>query len=246
GIEASHDTEISRVPMSRYIALARDPNVSTLLWFRLLGAIATGTLTASLPFFAEHVIGNTALASASLAIYVISSAALVPFMNRLTHRFDKRKMLLIANTGAASVLAILGLLVGTESNALFLIGSALLGAFMSAFLLIPGSLVPDLVDVYEYEQGERHESVFFGLWLTIHQLGFGVAGLLLGGLLQVFGYDGSSDIQTASGIWGVRLAFGVVPGLFLIISAFALMKYRITRERFEEARRGLLDTQADS
>ena len=88
--------------------------------------------------------------------------------------------------------------------------------------------------------------MFFGLWLTIHQLGFGVAGLLLGGLLQIFGYDGSADVQTESGIWGVRLAFGVVPGLFLIISALALMKYRITRERFEEARRGLLDTQADS
>jgi GPH family glycoside/pentoside/hexuronide:cation symporter len=246
GIESAHDTVISRVPLGRYVALARDSNVSTLLWFRLLGAVATGALTASLPFFAEHVIGDTALASASLAIYVVTSAALVPYVNRLTRRFDKRWIFLFANTGAAAVLVTLGLLIGAESKGVFLIGSALLGAFMSAFLLIPGSLVPDLVDIYEYEKGERHESVFFGLWLTIHQLGFGVAGLLLGGLLQIFGYDGSADVQTESGIWGVRLAFGVVPGLFLIISALALMKYRITRERFEEARRGLLDTQADS
>ena len=239
GIEAAHDTRISRLPLSRYVALARDRNVSTLLWFRLFGAVATGTLTASLPFFAEHVIGNTALASASLAIYVVTSAALVPYMNRLTHRFDKRWILLTTNAAAATVLVILGLLIGTDSNAIFLIGSALLGASMSAFLLIPGSLVPDLVDVYEYEKGERHESVFFGLWLTIHQLGFGVAGLLLGGLLQAFGYDGSADVQSASGIWGVRLAFGVVPGLFLVISAISLMRYPITRDRFEEARRGL-------
>ena len=244
GIEAAHDTAISRVPLRRYVALARDSNVSTLLWFRLLGAVATGALTASLPFFAEHVIGDTALASASLAIYVVTSAALVPYVNRMTHRFDKRWIFLFANTGAAAVLVTLGLLIGAESRGVFLIGSALLGAFMSAFLLIPGSLVPDLVDVYEYEKGERHESVFFGLWLTIHQLGFGVAGLLLGGLLQLFGYDGSADVQTESGIWGVRLAFGVLPGLFLVISALALMRYRITRARFEAARHGLANRRA--
>ena len=130
-------------------------------------------------------------------------------------------------------------MVDTDSAALFLIGSALLGASMSAYLLIPGSLVPDLVDFYEYERGERHESVFFGLWLTIHQLGFGIAGLLLGVFLQVFGYNGSNDVQTESGILGVRLAFGVVPGLFLVIAALVLLRYQITRDRFEEALKAL-------
>ncbi|HSR43900.1 MAG TPA: MFS transporter [Acidimicrobiia bacterium] len=239
GLEARHDADISRVPLRRYAELAREPNVSTLLWFKLLGAVATGVLTASLPFFAEHVIGNTGIASIGLAVYTITAAALVPLTNRLTHRFDKRYLLLTANIFAAALLAILGLVVDTDSAALFLIGSALLGASMSAYLLIPGSLVPDLVDFYEYERGERHESVFFGLWLTIHQLGFGIAGLLLGVFLQVFGYNGSNDVQTESGILGVRLAFGVVPGLFLVIAALVLLRYQITRDRFEEALKAL-------
>lgn len=239
GLEAQREVDISRVPFRRYVALAREPNVSTLLWFKLLGAVATGVLTASLPFFAEHVVGSTGLASASLAIYTITAAALVPVVNRLTHRVDKRRLLLAANILAALLLLILGLLVGTDSTILFLIGSALLGAAMSAYLLIPGSLVPDLVDWYEYEHGERHESVFFGLWMTIHQIGLGVAGFALGMLLHFFDYEGSADVQTESGVLGVRLAFGVLPGLFLVIAAIVLLRYQISRDQFEEARRAL-------
>ena len=239
GLEARNDADISRVPFRRYVALAREPNVSTLLWFKLLGAVATGVLTASLPFFAEHVVGSTGLASISLAIYTIVAAVLVPMVNRLTHRVDKRHLLLAANILAALLLLIIGLLVGTDSTVLFLIGSALLGAAMSAYLLIPGSLVPDLVDWYEYEHEERHESVFFGLWMTIHQIGLGVAGFTLGLLLQLFGYDGSADVQTESGVLGVRLAFGVLPGLFLVAAAVVLLRYQISRDRFEEARRSL-------
>jgi GPH family glycoside/pentoside/hexuronide:cation symporter len=239
GVEADHDVDITRVALRHYLRLARDPNVATLLWFRVFGAIATGVLAATLPFFAEHVVGNTGLAAASVAAYTLVGAALVPTVNRLTHRFDKRHILLTLNTVAALLLLVMGLIVDADSTVLFVIGSALLGAAMSGYLLIPGSLVPDLVDWYEYQHAERHESVFFGLWLTIHQLGLGIGGLVLGVLLQIFGYDGSADTQTESGILGVRLALGIVPGLFLVIASLVLLRYRISRDRFAEARRAL-------
>ena len=107
---------------------------------------------------------------------------------------------------------------------------------LSAYLLIPPSFVPDLVEWYEYERGERHESVFFGLWMSIHQIGLGVAGFVLGLLLQAFGYDGAAATQSASGILGVRLAFGALPAVFLVVASLVLLRYRITRERFEAAR----------
>lgn len=239
GLETGREVEITRVPLSRFVAMGRDPNVAVLMAFRLFGAIATGALTASLPFFAEHVVGDTRISAVGLAVYVITSAALVPWMNRLTHRYDKRHLLLAGNTIAALLLASLGLLIGTDATVVFVVGAGLLGAAMSAYLLIPGSLVPDLVDYYEFTHEERHESVFFGIWLTILQVGFGVAGLVLGGLLEVFGYDGSLESQTASGIVGVRLAFGVVPGVFLLASALVLLRYRITRDVVNQAQAAL-------
>jgi glycoside/pentoside/hexuronide:cation symporter, GPH family len=236
GVEAVGGADIARVPLRRYLDLAREPNVATLLWFKLLGAVATGSLTAALPFFAEHVIGDTGVASFALAIYTVAAASLIPVVSRLTHRFDKRYLLTATNVAAAVVLVTIAFMLQANATVPFLIGSGLLGAALSAYLLIPPSFVPDLVEWYQYERGERHESVFFGLWMTIHQIGLGIAGFVLGLLLQVFGYDGTAAVQSASGVLGVRLAFGALPGAFLVIASLVLLRYRVTRERFEEAR----------
>lgn len=224
--------EITPVPLRRYVALALEPNVSTLLGFKVLGAVATGVLTAVLPFFAEHVVGSTTAASISLAAYTLTAAALVPVWNRLTHRADKRRLMLWSNAAAAVMLGVIGLLASTDSLAVFIGGSALLGAAMSGYMLIPPSLVPDLVEWYEYERGERHESVFFGLWMTVHQLGLGVAGLILGLFLDIFGYVGGADTQSPEAVQGVRLAFALIPGTFLVLAALLLQRYRVTRDRF--------------
>ncbi|MDJ0664753.1 MAG: MFS transporter, partial [Acidimicrobiia bacterium] len=139
-IETADTSEITPVPLGRYVALAGESNVSILLGHKILGAIATGTLTAVLPFFADHVVESGSAASLSLAVYTIIAAAMIPFWNRLTHTVDKRRLILLSNTAAAVILLAVGLLASTSSLAIFLGGSALLGAAMSAYLLIPSSL----------------------------------------------------------------------------------------------------------
>lgn len=238
-------TPITPVPLRRYVTLALERNVAILLGHKILGAIATGVLTAVLPFFADHVVESGTAASLSLAVYTISAAGFVPLWNRLTHRVDKRKLILISNTAAAAILLGIGLLATASSFVVFVGGSAFLGAAMSAYLLIPSSLVPDLVDWYEYAHGERHESVFFGLWMTVHQLGLGVAAFILGIFLNTFGYVGGADVQDATATLGVRLAFAIIPGVFLVLAALLLQRYEVTREQMEEAVAEISRRQAD-
>jgi len=107
---------------------------------------------------------------------------------------------------------------------------------MSSYLLIPYSLVPDLVDYYEHKTGERHESVFFGLWITVHQLGISFAGLILGAALDILGYRGDAATQTASALLAVRLAFGIIPGLFFVLTALVVQRYQVTRQVYQQVR----------
>jgi GPH family glycoside/pentoside/hexuronide:cation symporter len=209
---------------------------------KALGAVATGALTAALPFFALHVVGSAAVSTISLAIYTVVGAALVPVWVRLSRSRDKRRLVLVANSAAAVVLVGIAVLSTSGSALVLLVGSVLLGSAMAAYLVIPPSLVPDLVDWYEFETGERHESVFFGLWMTVHQLGLGVAGFLLGLVLQWSGYLEGADDQSSAALVGVRVAFGVVPSLFLVAAAIVLQRYRITRQRLEAAQASLTRT----
>jgi GPH family glycoside/pentoside/hexuronide:cation symporter len=242
--QSVRDTEDSAAPrvaimefsLRRYLAVVKERNVLVLLVLKFLGAIATGSLSAALPYFAEHVLGDQGKSTVGLAIYVAVSALVIPAWSRLTRRFDKRRLLLIGNSLSALVLLSIGLFVQAGDLLFFYLGCVLLGLAMSSYLLIPYSLVPDLVDYYDHKTGERHESVFFGLWMTAHQLGISLAGLILGTSLDIFGYRGGVAVQTASAIWAVRLSFGILPGLFLILAALVLQRYQVTREVYQQVR----------
>ena len=227
---------------SRYFSILKDKNLLVLLSLKFLGAIATGTLSASLPYYAEHILGDQGKSTIGLAIYVSVSALFIPLWNRLSQHNDKRRLLFIGTIATALVLFLIGFFVNADTIPLFYVGCVFLGITMSSYLLIPYSLVPDLVDVYEYQTGERHESVFFGLWITVHQLGISFAGLLLGFSLGIFGYDGNAVVQTASALMAVKIAFGILPGIFFILAAGVLQRYGITRQVYQEARKALRAT----
>lgn len=124
----------------------------------------------------------------------------------------------------------------------FYIGCGLMGTVMSAYMLIAFSFPNDLVDYMEHQAGERYESVIFGLWLTVHQLGIGFAGFLLGVFLQAFQYDGTQLQQTASALLAVRLALGALPGIAMIAAVVVLQKYAITRQVYLDIRQSLGQT----
>lgn len=235
GLEARESDEVI-VPyqLSHYLNLLKEKNLRLLLLLKFYGAIATGCLTASFPYFAAHVLGDKAVSTLGVAAYTVCAAVSIPFWSRLTKKHDKRKLLLIANSLVATLLLWLAIGGQNVTREMFLVGCGLMGTVFAAYLFIPYSFVPDLVEFYEHKTGERHESVFFGLWITVHQLGIATAGLLLGLSLQAMGYDGALAVQTERSILAVRVTFGVIPGVFLVLSAVVMRKYEITRTVFEQ------------
>ena len=223
----------------RYAGLLRDRNVLTLMIFKFLGAIATGSLIAALPYFSKYILGDEGRSTIGLGLYIAVAALFIPLWQRLTRRFDKRRLLFGAMLGLGLLLLAISQLITGDTLPAFYIGCALLGTVMSAYTLIAYSFPPDLVDYYDFQQKERHESIIFGLWSTTHQLGVAFAGLLLGFFLQLFGYDGNLSIQTPQALTAVRWALGLVPGVFMLLAVIVLQRYTITRSAYREIRAAL-------
>lgn len=232
-------TSAKTVNWKNYLVLLRNRNVFILMTFKLLGAVATGLLIASLPYFSEYILGDEGKSTVGLAVYIAVVAIFIPLWEKLVRRYDKRRLLFWAMIGLGLLLLGIGTLVTRDSLIAFYIGCALMGIVMSAYTLIAYTFPPDLVDYYDDQTGERHESIIFGVWLTSHQLGVALAGLLLGFFLQVFGYDGSKSEQTAEALSAVRLSLGLLPGVFMLIAVVVLQKYGITRNTYNEIRASL-------
>ncbi len=217
-----------------YLQLFRDRNVFLLMSLKFIGAIATGILSAAIPYFAKYILNNESISTYGLAVYIIFGAISIPVWNKLSKKYDKRKLLLIGNFMVAIVLFSIGFYVNSQRIMAFFIGTALLGISMGSYLMIPYSLVPDLVEYYQVTYGQRHESIFFGLWMSIHQLGISFAGLILGIVLHFAKYDGTKGTQLQSAISAIRISFGVLPGLFLILAALTLIWYSVTKTEYKK------------
>ena len=57
--------------------------------------------------------------------------------------------------------------------------------------------------------------------------------------MGLFGYDGSAVIQSPGILRAVRIGFGILPGIFFLLTALVLQVYGISREVYLQARRSL-------
>ncbi|XOU95014.1 MAG: MFS transporter [Candidatus Kerfeldbacteria bacterium] len=233
------DTPENNIPISplkfkSYFKLLAKRNVLILMIVKVLGAIGTGALTVSMVYFTENIVGSTSSSTYALAIYVVATAIGIPIWNKMTKKHDKRRLLLISNIVSAIILLAIAFGVSESVTIPFYVGCLLLGFSMAGWLLIPYSLVPDLVEYYNVKFNERHESTFFGYWMTSHQLGIALSGLFIGVILSVTGYVGDLAIQPSSALMGIRIVFGVVPAVFIVLSAIVLQRYTISRDKYNE------------
>ncbi len=95
GVEDATSTDVTIMEFSvpRYLVLIKEKNVFILLLLKFLGAIATGSLSATLPYFTKHILGDQGKSTIGLAIYVAVSAIVIPVWHKLTHGFDMRRLL---------------------------------------------------------------------------------------------------------------------------------------------------------
>jgi GPH family glycoside/pentoside/hexuronide:cation symporter len=89
-------------------------------------------------------------------------------------------------------------------------------------------MLPDVIEYDQVRTGERREGIYYGMWnfITKFTNAFGIA--VVGWSLALSGYVANA-VQTEHARLGIRLFFGPVPALVIIISLPLLVWYPITR-----------------
>ncbi len=102
------------------------------------------------------------------------------------------------------------------------------GFGFSAQWVLPWSILPDVIEYDELETGERREGMYYGLKGFLGKLS-DATGIFIGGwVLKLFGY--MPDVpQSTKALLGIRLFFGPVPALLVLLSLPLLIWFPITR-----------------
>nr|CUU98258.1 hypothetical transcript [Hymenolepis microstoma]CUU98260.1 hypothetical transcript [Hymenolepis microstoma] len=97
---------------------------------------------------------------------------------------------------------------------------------LSCGMLLPWSMLPDVIDAFELEYGYRSESVFYSVIVFCNKLAVGVAVSISAGVLGLFGYDSMEQCNQPPSVgYALRLISSIVPIVLLTPSLFCLYYY---------------------
>jgi glycoside/pentoside/hexuronide:cation symporter, GPH family len=211
------------------------PQIFFLFIVVTIGLMITNSI---LPFFLESSLrisgGSQSVVLGTLFLVAI---AVFPLWTTFASRFGKRTALVAGLMIQAVALVLLVLLSppGGLSFPLMLM-IVICGVGLSAVILFPWAMLPDVVEFDQARTGRRREGLVYALFTFGQKIASSVGVFSNAIVASVFGYRVGVLEQAPSTINAIRWMTGPVAALVLLIAIAFVLAFPITKERHEEIR----------
>jgi len=195
-------------------------------------AISNYTTIAVIRYLIKYWFRRPDLESLFFGLFFVGVFLSIPLWIKLTARIGKKAAYIFAMV-TYSMLLWLIMLLRQDDYVIFGVCMAVAGAFNIALWLIAGSIVPDIIEWDQLRVKERREGAYYGTWTLIRKGAIGGAFVIVGFLLEFFGYKPDVE-QTNFALLGIRLLFGPIPSVLLILGVIIFIKFPITKEVHED------------
>jgi len=197
-----------------------------------------------------------------LIVLVLTSTVGMPVWYKIMTKIGKRRAYIIGGACWFPLLHVLFYIPMIDKPSVWIgvVTCLFSGFFLSCVYLLPWSMLPNVVDLVEYETGQRHEAVFYAFFVFFMKMG---AGLALAGsalILNVVGWkddpccpaaegyefcdcnDEAScncDVQPAAVGDALQYIVGMGGPLLVLIGVFLAYLYPVDTEKEKEVALGL-------
>ncbi|MFJ7590993.1 MFS transporter [Streptomyces sp. NPDC097617] len=211
--------------LRRQFAAARgNASFMALLRCVVVQSVATGVLLAGAPYFADHVLGDSAGVGALVVAFVAPNLLTVPLWSRLRGRRGYAPASALFATGCLLLLA-----APLLPQAAVLLVMALAGTGHAGQLLFLYAMLPDCIARDTARSDHRRAGLLSGLFTTGEGLGVALGPFLYGVVLQLCGYvssgTGRAAEQTETARLGMLAGFALLPALATAVAVVLLRGY---------------------
>ena len=214
--------------------LQNKPYLLALLGQILFGFILYGRHAVSLYYF-QYVEGNEALfATYSLVIIVpsIIGAACFPYVFNLTSNKGWAASVFSFGMGV-SMIGMFFFSPNTDA-VMFYIFSAIAQFFFSGFNTAIYAIIPDCVEYGQWKTGIRNEGFQYAFISLGNKFGMAVATSILAAALGYAEYVPNAKEQNECVLAIMKHAFTTIPGILWILTAGALLFYRLNKTQYNK------------
>lgn len=127
-------------------------------------------------------------------------------------------------------------LVETGDTSLYFILIILRGSSLASILFLASSISADVVDFDTVASGRQRTGLYFAVWGMASKLSIGLGVLLATSLPSLFGFDPSNIIHTDSSLSALKIIYGWLPALIMLIGIPYLWNFPIDKLHQEELR----------
>jgi GPH family glycoside/pentoside/hexuronide:cation symporter len=166
-------------------------------------------------------------------IFVVAMFAL-PIWNWVSKRWSKRYAYIFGIAFWAVVQIVMMNLSPSTGLSLILVLCAMAGIGVAAAHVLPWAILPDAIEWYEFQTGERHEGMFYSITTLARKVTSAGSVPLIGLVLEFTGYQANVIKQSAEAIRGIKMIIGPIPAILLGLGIFIAYKYPLDRKEFFE------------
>ncbi|RKD91660.1 MFS transporter [Mangrovibacterium diazotrophicum] len=207
-------------------------------WTLLFGVCFFGTVgyvirNSVAIYYAKYFLGGDASVQSSfLATGVVAAILAMPVSTLITKRYCKVKLFKWTQI-AVGVISLIMLLVVKQGDMLLAYPLYFILSFVvDLHAPVFWSAIAEAVDYGQAESGQRVSGLAFGGISFAQKAGMGIAGAMVGVLLDYFGYIPDGE-QSQFALMGLALMLTVIPGVFHMIMGGMMFRYKITDDYYE-------------
>ena len=115
---------------------------------------------------------------------------------------------------------------------IILVLCSLAGIGVAAAHVLPWAILPDAIEWYEYQTGERHEGMFYSITTLARKITSAGTVPLIGLVLEITGYQPNLAQQSVEAVKGIKMVIGPIPAVLLALGIFIAYKYPLDRQDF--------------
>ena len=194
--------------------------------------ISVDILQSILAFYVKYVIEREPQNEIIMGTIFVVAIFALPFWNWVSKRWSKRYAYMYGIAFWAVVQLALMNLTPDTGLAVILSLCTLAGIGVSAAHVLPWAILPDAIEWYEYQTGERHEGMFYSVTTLARKITSAISIPLIGPILEFTGYQANTPHQNPQTIQGIKMIIGPIPAVLLVIGIVVAYKYPLDRDEF--------------
>lgn len=208
-------------------------------WTLLFGVCFTGTVGYVIRgsvaiFYAKYFLGGDATVQSTFMATGVTAAILaMPASTYITKRYCKIKLFKYTQLAVGAISLIMFFVIKPGDMLLAYILYFVLSFVVDLHAPVFWSAIAEAVDYGHAESGKRVSGLSFGGISFAQKFGMGIAGAVVGYLLDFFGYI-PDTVQTETALVGIALMLTIIPGVFHVIMGLLMFRYKITDSYYEK------------